>query len=184
MKFSKGTAAVLLLLLAVIGSEIYYYNSRIESESREKKTLAVQKAAEYEQNMTAQREAEEKKIVETVDSYTKGYKEGCRKALGKSAEKSLKAAYERAYTLGFEKGESVCRAEAKRKKTLYERGKRCHDIEPLNCYLCACPHFRFDDSGFSQTAGKTLKSYCDIDAKEGKTIELTRLYCLLKELKQ
>ncbi len=25
---------------------------------------------------------------------------------------------------------------------LYKDNKKCHDIENLNCYLCACPHFR------------------------------------------
>ncbi len=25
---------------------------------------------------------------------------------------------------------------------LYARGTRCHEMEDLNCYLCACPHFQ------------------------------------------
>jgi len=24
---------------------------------------------------------------------------------------------------------------------LYKDNKKCHDVENLNCYLCACPHF-------------------------------------------
>ena len=44
---------------------------------------------------------------------------------------------------------------------LYEKDKKCHDIENLNCYLCACPNFRVDES----------KSYCDINSKDGSTIE-------------
>ena len=44
---------------------------------------------------------------------------------------------------------------------LYEKNKKCHDIENLNCYLCACPNFRVEES----------KSYCDINSKDGGTIE-------------
>jgi len=47
-------------------------------------------------------------------------------------------------------------------------GKKCHDIQPLNCYLCACPNFRFKDDGFNQKEGKTVYSYCDIDSKDGR----------------
>jgi len=50
---------------------------------------------------------------------------------------------------------------------LYAEGKKCHDIEELNCYLCACPNFRFDDAGFEVNEGRSLKSYCAIDSKEG-----------------
>jgi len=54
---------------------------------------------------------------------------------------------------------------------LYSRGKKCHDIDDLNCYLCACPYFRFDDDGFKIIDGRELKSYCSIDAKDSSTIE-------------
>ena len=54
---------------------------------------------------------------------------------------------------------------------LYAKNRKCHDIENLNCYLCACPHFRFDDDGLKKVDGKTLKSVCSIDAKESRTIE-------------
>ncbi len=47
-------------------------------------------------------------------------------------------------------------------------GKKCHDMESLNCYLCACPNFRFDDNGYEQRDGKTVYSFCDIDSKDGK----------------
>jgi len=50
---------------------------------------------------------------------------------------------------------------------LYAKDKKCHDIELLNCYLCACPNFRFDDNIFSQESGKNLYSYCDIESKDG-----------------
>ena len=41
---------------------------------------------------------------------------------------------------------------------LYKDNKKCHDVEELNCYLCACPHFRFDDLGFVKI-GETVV-YC------------------------
>ena len=50
---------------------------------------------------------------------------------------------------------------------LYKENKKCHDMEDLNCYLCACPHFRFDDTGLEKMEKKTLYSSCSIDSKEG-----------------
>jgi len=54
---------------------------------------------------------------------------------------------------------------------LYKKNKKCHEIEDLNCYLCACPNFRFNDNGFEEVAGKSLKSYCSIDSKDGTVYE-------------
>jgi len=51
---------------------------------------------------------------------------------------------------------------------LYEDNKKCHDMKTLNCYLCACPYFKFDDEGLAQQENKTVYSICSIDAKEGK----------------
>ena len=51
---------------------------------------------------------------------------------------------------------------------LYAKSKKCHEMEELNCYLCACSNFRFDDGGFENIDGKSLKSYCSIDSKDGK----------------
>jgi len=50
---------------------------------------------------------------------------------------------------------------------LYAEHKKCHDTEELNCYLCACPNFRFNDSGFGITEGKTLFSTCSIESPDG-----------------
>ena len=47
-------------------------------------------------------------------------------------------------------------------------GKKCHDMEQLNCYLCACPNFRFKDEGIEERDGKTVYSFCAIDSKEGR----------------
>ena len=50
---------------------------------------------------------------------------------------------------------------------LYKEHKKCHDMKDLNCYLCACPSFRFDDEGFQKVEAKTLYSTCSIDSKDG-----------------
>jgi len=51
---------------------------------------------------------------------------------------------------------------------LYAEKKKCHETEELNCYLCACPHFRFDDNGLYTKENKTVYSTCSINAREGK----------------
>lgn len=53
---------------------------------------------------------------------------------------------------------------------LYKDNKKCHDMKNLNCYLCACPHFRFDDKGIEEKGSKTLYSFCEIESKNGKEI--------------
>lgn len=51
---------------------------------------------------------------------------------------------------------------------LYAENRKCHDTPDLNCYLCACPHFRFNDEGFASEEGKTLYSTCSIDSPAGE----------------
>ncbi|WP_434637213.1 hypothetical protein MLC35_00470 [Sulfurimonas sp. NW7] len=51
---------------------------------------------------------------------------------------------------------------------LYAKNKKCHDMESLNCYLCSCPNFRFNDKGFKKTEDKTQFSYCAIESKDGR----------------
>ena len=51
---------------------------------------------------------------------------------------------------------------------LYAKDKKCHDIKELNCYLCACPNFRFNDNGIKKIEDKTQYSYCNIDSKDGR----------------
>jgi len=43
---------------------------------------------------------------------------------------------------------------------LYKDNKKCHDMDDLNCYLCACPNFRVG----------TQKSHCNIESKDGGSI--------------
>jgi len=50
---------------------------------------------------------------------------------------------------------------------LYKEHKKCHDMEVLNCYLCACPNFRFDDKGLEKVENRTLYSICNIESKDG-----------------
>ncbi len=50
---------------------------------------------------------------------------------------------------------------------LYKENKKCHDTKELNCYLCACPNFRFDDESAKKQEDKTLFSLCAIDSKDG-----------------
>jgi len=51
---------------------------------------------------------------------------------------------------------------------LYKENKKCHDMKELNCYLCGCPNFRYDDEGMEIEAKKTLHSKCAIHSKDGK----------------
>jgi len=44
---------------------------------------------------------------------------------------------------------------------LYERDKKCHDMEKLNCYSCGCPYFRLN--GYDSE----ILSYCEINHKDG-----------------
>lgn len=50
---------------------------------------------------------------------------------------------------------------------LYTQNKKCHEMEELNCYLCACPNFRFNDNGFAKEEDKTLFSTCTIESPDG-----------------
>jgi len=50
---------------------------------------------------------------------------------------------------------------------LYKENKKCHEMEDLNCYLCACPNFRFDDKGLSKEGSQVLYSSCSIESKDG-----------------
>lgn len=49
---------------------------------------------------------------------------------------------------------------------LYANKQKCHNLKYLNCYMCACPHFRFNDEGIEQKEGVLVKSYCSIDSKK------------------
>jgi len=46
---------------------------------------------------------------------------------------------------------------------LYAQQQKCHDMLQLNCYLCACPNFRFNDDGIRRQEISLVKSECQID---------------------
>ena len=50
---------------------------------------------------------------------------------------------------------------------LYAKNQKCHEIKELNCYLCACPNFRFKDEGIQKIGNDTQYSFCAIDSKDG-----------------
>jgi hypothetical protein len=50
---------------------------------------------------------------------------------------------------------------------LYGSNKKCHDTPELNCYLCACPNFRFNEGGFGREGERTLFSTCSIESPDG-----------------
>ncbi|MEA1891579.1 MAG: hypothetical protein U9N33_02575 [Campylobacterota bacterium] len=49
---------------------------------------------------------------------------------------------------------------------LYKDNKKCHDMDDLNCYLCACVNFRFNDEGLSNSNNLKILSRCDINNGE------------------
>lgn len=49
---------------------------------------------------------------------------------------------------------------------LYANKQKCHVIKSLNCYLCACPYFRFNDEGLKEKEGLLHKSACSINSKK------------------
>jgi hypothetical protein len=51
---------------------------------------------------------------------------------------------------------------------LYAQDQKCHDMDHLNCYFCACPHFVFYDRGLKRVGQRVYYSECAINAKEGK----------------
>ena len=51
---------------------------------------------------------------------------------------------------------------------LYADNTKCHEMEELNCYFCACMHFRFSDKGLKKEGDKIRYSLCSIEAKEAR----------------
>lgn len=46
---------------------------------------------------------------------------------------------------------------------LYKENKKCHEMKRLNCYMCACPNFRFDDDGLAKYNNLEILSKCTIN---------------------
>jgi hypothetical protein len=51
---------------------------------------------------------------------------------------------------------------------LYERHEKCHDMPRLNCYMCACPFFRFTDTPSVGSDGLRHYSFCSIRARKAR----------------
>ncbi len=49
---------------------------------------------------------------------------------------------------------------------LYRDNKKCHEMSSLNCYLCACPNFRFNDEGLGSYNEIKIVSKCNINNGE------------------
>ena len=45
---------------------------------------------------------------------------------------------------------------------LYAEKKKCHNVEYLNCFHCACPHFIFKEEGLYEKDGFTIFSECSL----------------------
>lgn len=43
---------------------------------------------------------------------------------------------------------------------LYAQNSKCHDIKNLNCYMCGCPYFRFNDNGIKTKENRVVYSLC------------------------
>ena len=46
---------------------------------------------------------------------------------------------------------------------LYKENKKCHDMKSLNCYMCACVNFRFNDDGITKYNKQVILSECSIN---------------------
>jgi len=53
---------------------------------------------------------------------------------------------------------------------LYKSKRKCHEMEDLNCYLCACPNFRFSMNPKEEDE-KRIHSHCSIESKDGAIFE-------------
>lgn len=52
---------------------------------------------------------------------------------------------------------------------LYAAGRKCHSMKKLNCFLCACPCFRFYNTPLTKES-VTIVSECSIASKNGKAL--------------
>lgn len=84
----------------------------------------------------------------------------------KIIDKLLKRGFSQREIIDYFDFENMCKEESDF-CPLYAEHKKCHEMESLNCYLCACPNFRFNDAGFALVDTKTKYSYCSIDSKDG-----------------
>ncbi|MEA3491432.1 MAG: hypothetical protein U9R27_05985 [Campylobacterota bacterium] len=82
-------------------------------------------------------------------------------------DKLLEQKYTKEQIIDYFEFENICREEIDF-CPLYAKNEKCHDVEDLNCYLCACPNFRFDDDGIRKIDQNTEYSSCSIKSKDGE----------------
>lgn len=99
-------------------------------------------------------------------SYTKWFNEHARKHK-KIVDKLLSKGYEKRQIIEYFDFENMC-LEEEDFCPLYKEHKKCHDLHTLNCYLCACPNFRFKDDGIEKIDEKIQYSLCNINSKDGR----------------
>ncbi len=51
---------------------------------------------------------------------------------------------------------------------LYKKNQKCHEIERLNCFLCGCVYFRYNDDGIDESEGRIRYSKCSISARKSR----------------
>ena len=54
---------------------------------------------------------------------------------------------------------------------LYAENRKCHPMEKLNCFFCACPHFRFSDAGLEGKGASALYSRCAVGSRGGSLLK-------------
>jgi hypothetical protein len=127
MKKNIETLLTALLVIAVIYLSYNYLNRSMgpEKEPDGNYTIDVSDTMEHPPAKAAKETPtySDETITKLVDAYQEGYREGCRENAGKPrSTQREKKVFERAYTLGFDKGKTFCTAKRKREKELLHRG--------------------------------------------------------------
>ena len=99
-------------------------------------------------------------------SYTSWFEEHAGKH-AKIVAKLLAKGYDKESIIDYFDFENMCEKE-RDFCPLYEKKQKCHEMKELNCYLCACPNFRFSDEGIDEVEGKIRYSFCAVASQDGK----------------
>ncbi len=129
MKLSNKSVFILILLFTIIGAEFYYLKYYAHRSNEVDKNTTTEYTTPVKETSNELKEKEDvendKKIIVTVESYRKGYKEGCQQA-SKVDKQSLQkeTRQDRAYLLGFEKLKEECLLQIKQKKEKKKEKKK------------------------------------------------------------
>ena len=80
----------------------------------------------------------------------------------KIVDKLLEKGYDKEQIIDYFEYENMAKEEIEF-CPLYKMGKKCYNMKELNCYLCGCPNFRFNDDGLGVYNGYKILSKCDIN---------------------